>query len=644
MNTWLVGKSCFICCLLVVGAACPVFAEEQAVRLEDLVVTATRSATAVDEVGSSVTVVTAEEMEQRQQRTVLEVLRAVPALDVVQSGGPGGSTAVFLRGAPSQYTLVMVDGVVMNDPSNTSRSFDFFDLSTDGVERVEILRGPQSTLYGSDAMAGVINIITRRGAGRPQGYLSLEGGSFTTLRERLGFSGGTDLLHYNVAVSRQDTSGISTAARTDGNREADGFHTTSVATRLGVTPNKQFEVESIVRFSDSRTELDNGGGAGQDDPNNVARSQQLFLRSEARLSLFDDLWQQKLGISFTNLERTYRNDTDVNHPVDLSRSTYHGRTLVFDWQHTLALHKAMTLTLGVETREERAESDYYEESMWGPSGSTFPARSARTSGFYFQDRISLWDAWFTTLGVRVDHHSRFGTEATWRATTSYLVKQTATRLRGSYGTGFKAPSLYQLYEPTYGDQGLSPEKSRGWDVGLEQALFDGHLELSASWFANDFKDMIDFDSSAYRYGNIARAESSGAELTATVRPTDDLTLRAGYTYTRTEDKSDGEELLRRPKHKVSGDVSYRFNGQGTVTVAMIYVGSRDDRFFDPVTYTSERVKLGGYLLVNLAAAYQLNPWLQLHGRIDNLLDRDYEAVKGYGTPGIAAYGGVKISF
>ena len=613
-------------------------------KLDEIVVTATRSEAERNEVGSSVTVISREEIEQRQMPFVLDLFRSVPALDVVRSGGPGGQTYVGIRGAKSEHTLVLLDGVRMNDPSSAGVACNFSSLTTDNIERIEVLLGPQSTLYGSDAIGGVINIITRAGRGKPAGFVSAEGGSFGTAREKAAVSGGTDLLHYSLGLSREDTGGISSAGNKYGNHETDGYHATSVSTRMGATPSRNFDFDCIVRYLNAKADMDNGGGPSQDDPNALARSEEAFVRGQARLSLFHDLWEQKLGISFSSQERNYRNDTDTSHPADLERSTFHGEALAFDWQHTLNLNQTNTLTIGLETREEKADSDYYSESVWGPFCSEFPNNSARNTGYYLQDRISLWDSWFATLGVRLDDHSRFGTEVTYRFTASYLVKQTATRFKGSYGTGFKAPSLYQLYEPTYGNQALNPEKSTGWDFGVEQALFEGRVELGATWFSNDFEDLIEFDSSTSRYINTAEAKSYGYELTATAKPTDDLTLRAAYTWTKTEDKSTGKELLRRPEYKAGFDANYRFLKKGNVNLGIAYVGKREDLFFDPVTYASTRVKLGGYLLVNLAASYDVTNWLQVFARVDNLLDREYEEVYGYGTPGISGYGGVKVTF
>ncbi|HOP40633.1 MAG TPA: TonB-dependent receptor [Geobacteraceae bacterium] len=633
---------CFVFCLGILLQAGGAFGQEDTTRLEDLVVTATRSEMPLAEVGSSLTVITADDIERQQKRLVLDALREVPGLDVIRSGGPGATTLVAIRGANPEQTLVLIDGSRMNDPSTPGSSFDFANLTTDNIERIEILRGPQSTLYGSDAIGGVINIITRRGEGRPEGFLSMEGGSFATVREQAAIKGGLDKLDYSLGISRLDTGGISAAGRNYGNREDDGYHATSFSTRLGLKPSPIFDVDCTIRYLDTRFDMDNSGGAGQDDPNSIVGSEQLFVSSRARLSLFDDRWRQKLELAIINLDRDYRNDVDADHPSDMDRSTYHGEAVTLNWQHTLLLHPTTTVVLGVERRDEEAKSIYYSDSSWGPYSSIFPKQTARNTGVYVEDQLNLWDSWFTTVGARFDDHSGFGSKVTWRVTTSYLFKNTATRLRGSYGTGFKAPSLYQLYEPTYGNSALNPEKSSGWDAGIEQAFFEGRLDLGATWFANDFKDLIEFDSSAYTYRNISRAKSNGVELSATVRPADCLTLRAGYTWMETENKSTGMQLLRRPKNKFSFDANYRFTGKGNINLEILYVGKRDD--YDYSSWPAERVELGGYLLMNMAASYDVTRWLQLFARVDNLLDRDYEEVKGYGNAGIGAYGGVKLSF
>jgi vitamin B12 transporter len=610
-------------------------------KTEEIVVTATRIETPSREVGSSVTVITNQQIEERQNTTVLEVLRTVPALDVVQLGGPGGQTSVFIRGAKSEHTLVLIDGIEMNDPMEPGRSYDFANLTTDNIERIEIIRGPQSTLYGSDAIGGVINIITKRGKGRPSGFVSAEGGSFNTFREKAGFSGSNKWANYSLGISRLDTDGISAANKKDGNHEKDGYGNTSISTKLGVTPAENFDADFVLRYIKAKADIDNYGGVGGDDPNNTTDSEQLFSRTQARLSLFNDLWEQKLGFSLTDLDRDYRNDTDADHPADLSRDSYNGQTLKLDWQHNLYLHETNTLTLGVETEKEKGESDYYSESAWGPYTSTFKKKTARTTGYYLQDQVKLWDSWFTTLGVRIDDHSRFGSETTYRIASAYLVRQTGTKFRGTYGTGFKAPTLYQLYSQ-YGDKNLDPEESTGWDIGVEQSLFDKKLILGATYFSNEFDELIDFESGTSKYINVAEAEARGVEVFVSARPIDDLTFQASYTYTDTEDKATGKDLLRRAKNKLGFDVNYRFIGKGNVNLDLVYVGKRNDN--DYSTWPAKRVELNDYVLVNLAASYDITKNIQIFGKAENLLDEDYEEVKGFGTPGISAYAGVKLSF
>ena len=637
-------QQCTLVMGLVMAFCTPVDAEEKSSRMEEMVVTANRLETATVEVGSSITVITAKEIEQRQQPFLLDVLRSVPSIDVVQNGGPGSTTAVFMRGANSEHTLVMMDGIELNDPSSPSGGFDFANLPTDNIERIEILRGPQSTLYGSRAMGSVINIITKRGKGNPTGFLSAQGGSFRTTTEKAGISGGSDRYNYSLGVSRFDTGGFSAAGKKYGNTENDGNHNTSVKSRLGITPINNLNVDFMVNYLKNRTDLDNNGGVGGDDPNYVQKNEQLSFRSQADLALFDNRWEQRLGVSLNNLNRYFTNGTDPVHPSDMSRGSYHGRSVAIDWQHTLHLHETNSLTLGFERKDEKAKSDYYSESAWGPYDSPWDEQSAHTTGYYLQDQIRLWDAWFTTLGARLDDHSSFGSKATYRVTSAYTVKQTNTTVKGSYGTAFKAPSLYQLYSPDYGDKLLNPEKNTGWDLGIEQSLLDGKMTMGATYFHNDFDDLINFDSTLFKYDNIARATTHGVELTAAVRPIDELTLRAGYTYTRTEDKETGLELLLRAKNKINVDANYRFLKNANLNLGIIYVGARFNTVYDPITYAVTRVQMSGYLLANVAAAYDLSKNVQLFGRVDNLFDRNYEEITGYGAAGISAFGGVKVSF
>lgn len=611
-------------------------AEEQTANLGEIVVTATRDELPLEQVGSSITVITAKQIEQKQAQTVADVLRTVPGLDVVRTGSQGGTTSVFMRGAKSEHTLVLIDGIEMNDPSSAGGTFNFGHLTVDNIERIEVLRGPQSTLYGSHAIGGVINIITKRGDGPPRGSVSFEAGSFATTRETVAISGGADQVHFSLAASRLDTDGISSAGKRYGNHEKDGDQNSAITTRLGITPTPNSEIDMVLKYGRSRNEIDNGGGAGEDDPNHIMRSSELFTRGQGWLSLFDNLWEQKLGVSYSDISWHDDNDPDAAHPVDRLRSSFQGQTVKLDWQHILNLHKTTTLTMGLETKEEQGSSDYHSVSSFGPYDSIWSKQTARTNSVYLQDQINIQDHWFSTIGVRLDDHDRFGSQTTYRFTTAYLIKQSGTKLKGSYGTGFKAPSLYQLYS-SYGSPNLKPDKSSGWDLGLEQGLPFLKTTFGATWFKNRYSQMIDFDMNTWTYTNVAKAHTQGLELTTAVQPLDELSLRFAYTYMETEDDSTGKELVRRPKNKLSLDANYSFLKKAHLSLGLVYVGSRyNDK--------ANSQELGGYTLVNLAGSYDVTKNLQLFGRIDNLLDREYEEVLGYGTPGIGAYAGLKVSF
>jgi len=622
------------------------FAQEKEVTLGKVVVTATRVETPMEEIASSVTVISSKEIERKQKTTVLEVLKGLPGLDVVQNGGVGGATSIFLRGANSEHTLVMIDGVEVNDPISPGRSYDFAHLTVDNIERIEVIRGPQSTLYGSDAIGGVVNIITKKGEGKPKFFLSTEGGSFTTFRESTGVSGGNRWINYSLGFSRLDTDGISAASKKDGNYERDGYKNTSLSARLGFIPKENLDVDFIFHYIKAKTELDNFGGVGGDDPNYVQESEQFLFKTQLGLSLFEKVWTQKLGFAMNDYDRDVKNKKDPQHPFDSERGQYDGQLMKLDWQHHLQLHKTNALTFGFEYEREEGKSKYYWESIWGPGQSIFPKKTANIKGYYIQDEIKLWDRLFATLGIRIDDHSRFGSETTYRVAPAYLIKETDTKIKGTFGTGFKAPTLYQLFAPAtlwgpIGNKDLKPEKSKGWDFGVEQNFFKNRVTLGATYFRNDFKDLIQFDW-GQGYINIAKAKTEGVELFASAKPIDDLTLRINYTYTDTEDKTTGEALIRRPKNKIGFDINYHFLNNGNVNLGVIYVGKRDDLDFS--ISPSRRVKLDQYTLVNLAVSYDITKNFQLFGRVENLLDKEYEEVKGFGTPGLSFFGGMKLSF
>jgi vitamin B12 transporter len=601
-----------------------------------IVVTANRGETPAAEVASSISAVDREQIERRRYRSALDALRDLPGVQVVGGGGAGGVTSVFLRGADSRHTLVLVDGVEMNDPSSPTGAYDFALLPAHDVERIEVLRGPQSTLYGSAATAGVIQVFTRGGGGPARMSLEAEAGSADARHFEASASGEAGPVRAFASASRRSAGGISATAPRLGGVEADGFESTSFAGRADWRAAEAAALGLVVRLRRDDVDLDQGGFAGADDPNFASRAEELSARLEGRLELLDGRWSQTLAATLARHDRSTRDEPDPARPEDRSTGAFDGARWRLEWLHRLELTGGR-VSAGVETEVERARSRFESESAFGPFESVFPEESARTTGAWVQHegrRGGTPLAW--SVGARLDAHERFGTAATWRV-APVLSLGGQTRLRATWGTGFLAPTLFQLFDPQFGDPELDAEESRGWDAGLERDLFDGRARIAAAWFSTRFDDLIAFEfPDGYRNAGAARAE--GVEATASAWPAESVRLAASYTHTRTEGP-DGEELLRRPRHRAEVTLAWD-PGAAALAVTARYVGDREDLDFS--AFPAERVTLDAYTVVRVAAAWRIDPRLELFGRLENALDESYEEVLGFGAPGRALHLGLGV--
>ncbi len=599
--------------------------------LDTLVVTANRRANELRNVGSSITVITAEDIANRQAFSVSDLLTSVPGVDVLRTGGLGQTSTVFVRGAGSDQTLVLIDGVEVNDPSAPGNGFDFSNLLVNDIERIEILRGPQSPLYGSNAIGGVINIITKTGQGETKGYLEAQGGSFGTFKVGGGVSGGDSLVDYKLSASQLEQEGFSAADKNlPGNSEDDGYKNTTVSASLGVKPLDILDFRAQIRFVEDTAELDNCGGPGCDNLFSTSDNKNLVASLKSHLVLFDGLWDQTLSLGYNHDNRIFRDPMPGSF---FPFSEFQGNRFKVDWQNNFYIHEKNTLTFGIEHEEDWMTSD------------TITQQSQRTTGYYLQDQLELWDRSITTAGIRLDDNNRFGGQITWRVTQLIAIDEIGMRLKGSYGTGFRAPSLFQLFAPpTFGPVGnaaLSPERSQGWDVGLEQTFWDERILIGASYFNNNFDSLIGFDFGR-GFQNIDSARTHGVESFIEFRPMVGLTLKGTYTFLNTRDDTTRDRLFGRPTHKASFDANYRFLDGANVNLNAVLVGDRD--FLDFNVFPAVRQEIAGYVVINLAAGYEINPNLQVFARVDNLFDQEYQNVLGFGTSRIAGFGGLRASF
>lgn len=589
-----------------------------------VVVTATRVPTDPARLASSTTVITAAEIERRQFQSLTDILQAVPGLAVVRSGGFGQQTSIFSRGTESNHTLFLINGVEATDPSSTGGIFQFEHLLIEDIERVEIVRGPQSVLYGSDAIGAVINVITRRGAGDPSLGGAVEGGSFGTISGRAGFGGSNAGFDYALDVNRYHTDGVSALSERIGGDEDDAYDNAGVTANLGYAPEEALRLRGFAKLVEADTEID----PFVDDPDAHIETRQIFARAEAESDLLDGLWVPRIGLDVTHHDRKSR---DFG-----TEDEFTGSKIKLDLQNDFYVSDQHTLTLGGESEWERGQADAFF---------SFDER-IETQAIFVQDQFAFWNSLVGTVGARLDHHSEFGSELTWRIAPAYLIEGTGTKLKASYATGFKAPSLEDLFggdgSGTFiGNPDLQPEKSRGWDAGVEQALWDGRVSFGTTYFRNEIEDLIAIDFSTgvppFQPENVSEAETWGLESFIAVAPLEILILRLDHTWLKTRDQSENAELLRRPRHKLNLDASLKASDAVTLSLDVLFVGKRED--VDAVTFG--RVDEDAFTVVSLAASWQVLERLRLFGRVENLLDEDYENPNGFGQPGIGFFAGLQ---
>ena len=605
---------------------------------EGVVVSATLIETPVNEIGSSVTVITEKEIERDQKRTLPDVLRTVPGLNVVQTGGPGGKTSVFLRGSNSNHTKVLIDGIDVNDPSQDG-VFDFGQVVTSDIAQVEVLRGPQSSLYGSDAIGGVVNIVTKTGEGPAQFTGRLEGGSFETFNQSASVSGSVSRFRYSFNVAHlliDDTPVTPLNLLPPGRKRInDNYENLTLSTKLGADLTDVFGLDFVGRFTESTLWF-----TGEDFsffPSVPAATQteqnarQLFLRGEARLALFGGAFKNRFGVGYTNYRTTIQApDTGFGLPPE---NINHGDRIKFNWQGNIELGKGHALIFGLEDQTDRLLD------------SPVSVENGNRAGFA-ELQSEVVPNLFVAASGRYDDNERFGGKGTWRIAPAYLIPKSGTKLKASYGTGFKAPSLTQLFVSFpafnfFANPNLEPEESEGFDLGFEQSLAGERVLVGATYFHNDITNLIAANATFTSLENVGAATTEGVETFVSVAVTERFRVRADYTYTDAVDDTTGLELLRRPRHKASLNAIWIPIDRLTISASALYVGSQVD---GNRSFSVQRLDTDPYFLVNLAADYDLGRGVTLFARIDNLFDERYENPTGFQRPGFGVFAGMRVNF
>ena len=635
MNVRLAGAS-----LLVLALVQPALAEDdEPTKLDAIVVRDGLTDVELKKSGRAITVITGDQIEKNQIRFVSDALRLVPGVSVSRTGANGGLTQVRMRGAEGNHVLVMIDGVEANDDGQGE--FDFGSLIADDIERIEVLRGPQSTFWGANAMAGVINIITKRGErGAPVSTARTEIGTDGTLMGALSTRGGGEDYDYSLAGALRRSSGFNIS---DLGNEDDGDRNGTLNGKFTIDLSPETSIDGTLRHVNRRTDTDpqDYDTAKTYDANDYSKSREFYGSVGITNEALDGALTQKARFSGNDIYRFNRTEATGDSWNDGNRynATYHVSYRFDDLEGQV--HQ---LAGGYEWQRETFSPSHLTQ--------TFARNSHSLIGEY---RGEFLDQFYLNGGLRQDWNDAFDDAVTWTLSGAWQIPDLDTRLHASVGTAVTNPTFYEQfgYFPGrfIGNPNLKPEESLGWDIGVEKSFFDGGLVVDVTYFNQNLESEIAtvYNSSflATPVNRSGESKRQGVEVSATIDFFNGLTSTASYTYVdATEQTNAGGPRLqevRRPRHSGSIDAAYVFyDDRARVFAEAVFNGKMQDVVF--ATFLPPRVALAGYTLVNVGGSFKVNDTVEVFGRIDNLFDRDYEEVYGFNTPGITAFAGLKATF
>ncbi len=608
--------------LFALATAAPALAQTSG-DSDDIVVTASGIEQPRDEVGQAITLIDADTIERRQTVDVVDLLATTPGVRFTRNGSTGSVAGVSLRGAETTQTLVLIDGVKVNDPSGIGDGYDFGHLLTGNIDRIEVLRGSNSVVHGSQAIGGVVSLSTATPAEGFAGGASAEYGYSDTLSAKADMSGTAGAVSGGIGGAYFRTDGISSAAV---GAEKDGYKNFAGNARVKVAFSDALSLDLRGYYINADLDYDSFFSAPSDSPD-VAKLDQYVGYAGLNLGLFGGNFTSRAAVTWMRNERDYY----------FVRGTapdygYSGTNLRFEYQGVVKPVQQAKLIFGYE--HERPDYDFFG------FGST-DSQKANIDSVYALAILQPFAGLSLSGGVRHDDHSQFGGATTFGTNANYSLGD-ATNFRLSYGEGFKAPSLYQLYDAFSGNAALRPERSKSYDVGIDHSLADGRALISLTAFLRNTTDQINYDNATFTYGNVDRTRAKGIEATLALKPVDALSVAAAYSYIDARDRSgrpafDGKPLPRRAAHAVSLSADYDWSFGLSTGATLTMVGDSFDDF-------ANNIPLDGYALAGIRASFPVGGLFEIYGRIDNLFDADYTTAFRYGTYGRAAYGGVRARF
>ncbi len=576
---------------------------------ENVIVTATATPEEEKALGVATTVITREDIDKSGRITVLELLRSVPALDVVQSGSEGAVTSLFLRGTNSTQTLILVDGARVN--SAFFPGYDFSGLTTENVERIEIARGPFSALYGSDAIGGVIQIFTRPPQEGFSGGATAEGGNADTASASAFVTAGAG--PFTVAASYR-------YANTNGDVPNSNWRENNGSARVDWQPNEDARVG--IEGSILSGKVGNPGPVGNEnlEANGIFKEERVALPVSFTLSPTNHL---------NGFLASVWSKPEYNDPLGGYSSQTNARTLQAQISDAATLGAHTVTAIAMWNRSNVTNTDTFGTALEGQSTTIW--------GIGVQDSVTLGQ-FYVSGGIRYDGNSQFGDAVSPRGSIAWLSKNQRWKVRAAGGSGFRAPTVGELYYPFYGNPNLKPERSVSWEVGAEAYVARGG-RVEVTYFWNDLKDLIVYDFASFQTENIGSARTQGVEIGYRQQILEQFAIQATYTYLDAVDRTDDRPLLRRPRNRAALTVLWQPLPPLSIEARGLYVGSRPDS--DPVAFVD--VTDPSYFRVDLFASWNLGrvaPYL----RINNVTNTSYDEAAGYPAAGIRAAGGVGVKF
>ncbi|MBU0797678.1 MAG: TonB-dependent receptor [Alphaproteobacteria bacterium] len=647
--------ACVASCLAAGASAQTAGTTQNAQLLSDVVVTANRVETQIERVPAQVTVIDRAEMELRGHQTIADALRSVPGVTVMPSGGIGQQTSVFVRGSNSDHVLVLVDGIPVNDPSGPGAAYNFGDDLLGDLERIEVLRGPASSLYGSNAIGGVINLITRNAGTKPVEFFGQAvTGTQSTFQGQAGVRGRIDGFDYMFSAEGFTTDGEnntpSRLATSFG--EDDGATMTTLTGKMGYDIGTVGRVDGLVRYRKNEFDLDS---VPNDDPNYTGENEHLLYKVGAEAYLLEGDLTSRVDIGQSRHDRGFTNRPDAN-SVDFTNDTYQSVRSFVDFQNTyragdVGALRDTVFVIGTTAAHDTVETETTTISAFGPFSQSLDASTTDYS-LYTNLQTRLGERLDLTAGLRYEMPGDYDEAFTYRLGAVFAVPEILTRFTGAIGTAFKAPTLFDRFGVDNfgfrGNRDLRPEESFTWELGFETTLpVAGRakaVSFGATYFNSDIDDLITNDFAAGTMANVGKASIEGVESFVALRPADWIGGRLSHTWMQARNDVTGQMLARRPRHQGSLSVDFYPTSALSFGPEILFIGARNDVTYDNAGSFQGTNEVGSYTLVNLSANYELREDLTLFGKVNNLFDRDYEPVNGYAARGLTALVGVRTRF